>query len=165
MPLKPVKNKTPKTKAFTLLELLAVVALLCVLAGILVPVLGSVQKSAARTKSKAQFAQYALALELYKQQHGQYPEFLNTCPCTNLAEHSREFQEALAPFYTFTEAEFQNGRLVDAFGNPNIYVVIGQEGYISNDFLPPGIGAVRGSLVIYTQQIDGASYEDVFSWE
>tara|TARA_B100001248_G_scaffold241598_1_gene208411 strand:- start:81999 stop:82496 length:498 start_codon:yes stop_codon:yes gene_type:complete len=158
-------NKTPKTKAFTLVELLAVVALLCVLAGIVVPVLGSVQRSAARTKSKAQFAQYAFALELYKQEHGAYPVFLDTDQWVNLAEHNDAFQQALKPFYTFSEGEFKDGKLVDAFGNPNIYIVIAKDGHIPSDLLPVGVGSLRGSLVLFTQKLDGDAYEDVYSWQ
>jgi|GEM_PF-1208402 prepilin-type N-terminal cleavage/methylation domain len=51
-----------RTRAFTLIELLAVIAIIAVLAGILVPVLGSVRKSARQAVSMSNLRSLTMAL-------------------------------------------------------------------------------------------------------
>lgn len=65
--------KPTSRKAFTLIELLTVIAIIGILAGILIPVVGSARKSANKAKSKVQFNQYAVALQQYKTEYGYWP--------------------------------------------------------------------------------------------
>ena len=61
--------------AFTLVELLTVIAVLGILAAILVPVVGRAQDSARRARVKTQFAQWAVAIEAFRAEYGYYPNF------------------------------------------------------------------------------------------
>ena len=59
--------------AFTLIELLAVVAVIAILTGILVPTLGAARTSALKAKTRVQFSQWAAAFEQFRQENGSYP--------------------------------------------------------------------------------------------
>jgi prepilin-type N-terminal cleavage/methylation domain-containing protein len=59
--------------AFTLVELLAVVAVIAILTGILVPTLGAARTSALKARTRVQFSQWAAAFEQFRQEYGYYP--------------------------------------------------------------------------------------------
>jgi prepilin-type N-terminal cleavage/methylation domain-containing protein len=67
-------KRSGATRAFTLIELLTVIAVLGILAAILIPTLGGARDSANRATTKAQFNQWAAAMELYRQEYGFYPD-------------------------------------------------------------------------------------------
>lgn len=60
---------------FTIIELLAVIAVIAILASILIPVIGGAQNSAKRQKTRVQFSQWATAIEAFRQEYGFYPDF------------------------------------------------------------------------------------------
>ena len=57
-----------------MVELLAVIAVITILAGILVPTLGTARIAALKAKTRVQFSQWAAAMEQYRQEYGCYPE-------------------------------------------------------------------------------------------
>ena len=62
-------------RAFTLVELLAVIAIVGILAALLFPSLGAARKTAGRAKTKVQFSQWAAAIESFRREYGYYPAF------------------------------------------------------------------------------------------
>ena len=60
-------------KAFTLIELLAVIAIIGILTAILFPTLTGIQTSVKKTASRARFNQWAAAIEAFKNEYGYYP--------------------------------------------------------------------------------------------
>jgi len=62
-------------RAFTLLELLAVIAIIGILASILIPTTSSASIAAKKAKTRGQFAQWAGAIESFRQEYGYYPQF------------------------------------------------------------------------------------------
>ncbi|MBT5900797.1 MAG: prepilin-type N-terminal cleavage/methylation domain-containing protein [Opitutaceae bacterium] len=61
-------------RAFSLIELLTVIAIVAILLAIIVPTVGEARDSANRAATKAQFNQWAAAMELYRQEYGFYPD-------------------------------------------------------------------------------------------
>lgn len=65
--------KTRNTSAFTLIELLMVIAIIGILAGILIPAVGSVKKNAKIATSQARISQYLAAIQSFKGEYSYYP--------------------------------------------------------------------------------------------
>src|SRR4030088_717522 len=59
--------------AFTILELLVVITIIIVLAGLILATTGYVQKKGARSRAEAEIAAMSAALESYKADNGIYP--------------------------------------------------------------------------------------------
>jgi type II secretion system protein G len=115
--------KKTKTSAFTLIELLIVIAIIAVLAGLVLGAAGNVQKKGARSRAEAEIAAIGAALESYKADNGDYPS--NSTTANNLL-----LLAALMPpsgggkvYYEFkpkwTNASY--GAL-DPFGNAYCYI-------------------------------------------
>src|SRR5437660_10515842 len=64
--------------AFTLIELLLVIAIIIILAGLILSTAGYVQKKGARARAEAEIAAISAALESYKADNGIYPTDSNT---------------------------------------------------------------------------------------
>ncbi len=65
--------KPSKATAFTLLELLVVISIIAVLAGILLPVTGSVMENARKTEAKSTEMQILTAVKSFQTDYGVYP--------------------------------------------------------------------------------------------
>jgi prepilin-type N-terminal cleavage/methylation domain-containing protein len=61
--------------AFTLIELLTVLAIIGILTGVLIPTTAAIRASAARTRTRLQFSQWVSAIEGFRQEYGAYPAF------------------------------------------------------------------------------------------
>jgi prepilin-type N-terminal cleavage/methylation domain-containing protein len=68
------RSAESRRAAFTLIELLTVVAIIGILAAILIPTAGSARSAANRAKTRAQFAQWAAGFEQFRQEYGAYPQ-------------------------------------------------------------------------------------------
>lgn len=59
---------------FTLIELLTVIAIIGILAAIVIPSAAGVRTTANKARTRAQFAQWAVAFETFRQEYGAYPQ-------------------------------------------------------------------------------------------
>ena len=66
-------RSAPPPAGFTLIELLGVLAVIALLSSILVSTLGAARSAALKAKTRVQFAQWAAALEQFRQEYGYYP--------------------------------------------------------------------------------------------
>ena len=124
-------------KAFTLIELLTVIAIIGILAGILIPTVSSVKTSANKAKTKAQFGQWSVAMGLFKNEYGYYPvihtsnliasaKFAGALTGRTLAgvKSATDGNTKSLSFYSIADNELNEAKtsLVDAFGNTEIAV-------------------------------------------
>ena len=90
--------------AFTLMEMLVVVAILVVLAGAAVPIYLNYLDNAKRDRAKVDVQTLQQAIEAYKSEHGQYPQNLQTLTMPDQASGSF--------------ATLEQKALIDPWGNP-----------------------------------------------
>jgi prepilin-type N-terminal cleavage/methylation domain-containing protein len=71
-----------KRRAFTLVEILVVIGILVLLAGVLIPVVTKAMRSAKRSKTASDLAVIQTALQAYKDDHGDIPRVAINLPLT-----------------------------------------------------------------------------------
>ena len=160
--------QSQRIRAFTLIELLAVMLVIALLAGIMIGVAGYVQKTMAVSVTKGQIAAMKMALESYKADFGYYPP---TTPIhfSNLggAESTNNaiLYRALCGQGKLYLAKFPSSqmRVNDSTGLTNIFDVFGTlfnyynsptttNGLFNNNYVPHGgpdsyIGSATGGQV------------------
>ena len=72
-----MKRKPSAIRGFTLIEILIVIAIIAILAGLLLRTAGYVQKKGAVSRAEAEMSALTVALENYKADHGDYPQGSN----------------------------------------------------------------------------------------
>jgi prepilin-type N-terminal cleavage/methylation domain-containing protein len=144
-----------KTSAFTLIELLMVIAIIGILAGILIPTVGAVRKQANIAASKSQLSNYVTAIQLFKGEYSYYPfSDAQVASGANVNSLSDDFTETLSGreddggavsvggnrrsigFHSFSESEFllkdddtiDDSKIADRFNNTNIFIVVNGDG-------------------------------------
>jgi len=73
-----LKPSSARRSAFTIIELLIVMSIIIVLAGLVLATSGYVQKKGARSRAEAEIAAMSAALESYKADNGIYPSDATT---------------------------------------------------------------------------------------
>jgi prepilin-type N-terminal cleavage/methylation domain-containing protein len=147
-------------RAFTLIELLAVLVILGVLAAVIVPSVASVRAGVDRARTKVMFNQWALACAQFRQEYGFLP-LLGVDHRLATMDDSTAFVRVLSgrnpdgtvvsdpamlggntrrlAFYTPGATELRNGVLADAFGNTEMGVMVDRDG---DGWVRPGIDGV-----------------------
>jgi len=141
-------NRCSGRGGFTLIELLTVIAIIGVLAAILIPSTAAVRNAAKRARTKAQFSQWATAMELFRQEYGFYPAVdagtgrLDSARfAAALTGRALDGSEIAATgdvagnvrrvaFLRLAEADFDASHtlLADGFGNTEIAVLVDRDG-------------------------------------
>jgi type II secretory pathway pseudopilin PulG len=97
--------------AFTIIELLIVMAIIIVLAGLILATAGYVQKKGQRSRAEAEIAAISAALENYKADNGVYPSHADTAallPNKMGNPASSEYQKASLALYKLVSGDADN---------------------------------------------------------
>ena len=131
-------------KAFTLIEMLSVVAIIAILCGIIFGASGAIHSRNAEIKTRSMLKQVEIALNECKQKFGYYPQSTSSAfaemqkgwfwvdddaPAgadTVAKKYSREFKKSC----NFTSFEIEDGKICDAWGEPLRYKSDGKSFYI-----------------------------------
>ena len=162
--------RSSSPNAFTLIELLTVIAIIGILMAIIFPMVGAVRVAANKAKVKVMFSQWATAMGQFKQEYGYFPQvdsggtankvnpaaFIGALTTrsattgtvlpttdTNLCGNVR-----LNVYFTIADTEIDKTttpyQLVDAFGNRDFGVIYDKDGdgLITTTDCPSGAPAV-----------------------
>ncbi len=148
----PAKRRGPAA-AFTILELLVVISIIIILAGLILGTVGYVQKKAARSRAEAEITAMSAALESYKADNGIYPR--DTTTDTLNAQTNGDASAAvyqMASLYLFTQLSGLN---------PDQTPITGAKSYFT--FKPQMLGGTRDTngnvtTVMYIRDPFGNSY-------
>lgn len=105
-----------RDQAFTLVELMVVVAVIGVIAGIVLAAAGGVQKKAARDQAKAEIKTILVGLERYRAANGGYP-------VVNQPSSSALYTN-LTNFMTFRTNQISGQQVLDPYGYPYWYRLV-----------------------------------------
>lgn len=147
---------TGRRAAFTLLELLAVITLIAVLAGLVLGVGRRASESGKSARARAELAALSAALENYRRLHGDFPQtddeprllqsLIGKRGPTGLAVNGRAMLE-LARFTTAGALDpFSNAaaELIDPWGQPYVYA-----------YKKPASGWTNSGYVLHSAGPDG----------
>lgn len=157
----------PRKKQFTLVEILAVVGIILVLAGMSLGVYQYVQRASAEAKCKADIKRFEIALESYKAKTGYYPQQFDAYiffmdmpwqagvwdPNGNNTKDPEEI--TLNDFLEIKPTELKNtgtyagrgsGAWIDPWQRPYAYVCPGKRNTSKFDFLSAGPDKMFGTL-------------------
>ena len=108
-----------RREAFTLIELMVVIGVIGILAGIILAIAGGVQGKAARDEAKAEIQTFCVALEKYRADHGGYPSSRSQQEMTN------KLYLALTNYMTFRSNKLSgsgtNIAILDPYGRAYRY--------------------------------------------
>lgn len=163
-----------KTKAFTLIELLTVIVVILILAGLILAVAGYVQGNAARSRATSEISALSAACESYKADNGVYPMASGTTD----AVYAIASGNAASGKYDPTQAVYTNsskylyGQLSGDYDNNNPAAATNYDGKIDGnetsnkiyfEFKPNMLGGTKDAngnftAVTYIQDPFGYSY-------
>src|SRR5882762_4304815 len=103
-------------RAFTIIELLVVISIIVILAGLILSTVGYVQKKGARARAEAEIAAMSAALESYRADNGIYPRDSNTDALTAVTDQTYSTKNPPDPVPTSYDADPRQSS-----GGPNAY--------------------------------------------
>ncbi len=159
--------KTPETshrrRAFTLIELLTVIAIIGILASIIFPTIGAVQNHAHKAAVKAQLGQWSVAMQSFHSDYSYYPQIDGAYAATqgeaNIV-NPQKFAIALTGVELDSTVLPATASATDMVGNTKRrgYYSIAQSEQVLTDGIPTGLQDAFGNTqiaVLYDSNGDG----------
>lgn len=118
-----MKNKKflkPDSAGFTLIEVLAVVGILIVLASIMIPSIRPFLNQGKKSKTRADIARLEIAVQAYASDFGDYPADMNNASLTQLLTDINLYianTRWQGPYLELKKEEVSLGQFVDPWGN------------------------------------------------
>jgi general secretion pathway protein G len=110
----PSAGDTPATRtAFSLVELLVVITIIIVLAGLVLSTMGYVRKKGALSRAETEIAAISAACESYKADNGIYPESPETDSLNPSTANPTGYQAASLKLYEFLSGDTNDDRIAD----------------------------------------------------
>jgi type II secretory pathway pseudopilin PulG len=110
-------NSGERRAAFTLIELLIVMSIIIVLAGLILGIAGYAQKKGARSRAEAEIAAMSAALESYKSDNGIYPDTVGLDARTDLypgGTDKGKYETASLALYVALTGDTNANRTIDS---------------------------------------------------
>jgi type II secretion system protein G len=149
-------NRRPAKQAFTLLELLTVIAVMLLLTGLILRAAAHVQKRAAYSRAKTDLVAIAQALERYKTDYGHYP--VSGGPCQGWNDCTAALGATLVngPKRYYDGKNVQGNSIIDPWdmGYMYRYPVSGYDGSENISSQPGHTGAEMGTYRLYSRGPD-----------
>lgn len=183
-------NYLRKRSGFTLIELLTVIAIIAILMAIIIPGVGAAQTAAKKARTRAQYSQYAQALEGFKAEYKYYPILGGSGGETNafdistnqelfievltgrteegersISEEAKKHNKKGLSFYSFSEAEFnEEGNIVNAFDGTEIFIRVDHN---LDGLTRKGLeetGDARAGVVVWNEADPNNKIPEVKTW-
>jgi len=119
----PATGHRPLTTAFTLVELLVVLAILGILISLVTAGAQAARRKAAVTKAKTTIASLETAIAMYSGDMGKVPPTDNGKLVSALQDDPDNI-DWQGPYMEFKQDELKDGELVDPWGHPYIYLSV-----------------------------------------
>lgn len=154
------------SKSFTLVELMVVVAVIGIVAGIVLAAAGGVQKKAARDQARAEIKTMMVALERYRSDRMSFPGDSNASRVmlfTNLTN-----------YMTFKTSQVTNNQILDPYGSPYWYRLVpagARSGSGATNMLEMpeiwsvGVNGKSGLTNSPPSLTDSNNFDDLGSWQ
>jgi len=137
-PKSEIRNRRPLQRAFTLVELLLVMVILAVLAGIVLPKFSNRGEQARQTAAKTQIAAFSTALSAFEVDNGYYPRGKEGLEA--LLQKPNDATNWRGPYL-----EEKGGIPNDPWGRPYIYECPGKHNVNSYDISSMGFDGREGT--------------------
>jgi hypothetical protein len=169
--------------AFSLIELVAVMAVMLLLVSLLFPVVGSVRRAALRVNTLARYSQWVAALESYRMEYGLYPFGKGAVDAAyelNVsAESVRRLERVLSGedrvlnpggrfFMRFQDEDRlrpgdPDSPIVDAFGNAAVYILMDHSG--DRRIQVPGFEEISAGVAVWSRPDEALGYSEIATWK
>jgi len=118
-----------------------VMAIIAILAGMAIGGAQMARKRGAMTKAKASIAALEAAIDMYEQDMGEYPATGNENLVKALADTPNPNPDWNGPYLKFKQEDLQDGKYLDPWGDPYVYLNPGPHNSSSYDIYSFGLNS------------------------
>jgi len=136
------------------MELLVVMAIIAILAGMAIGGAQMARKRGVVTKAKASIAALEAAIDMYEMDIGEYPASGNENLVAALKDTSNPDVDWNGPYMRLKEEDLEDGQYIDPWGNPYVYINPGTHNESYYDIYSYGLNS----------QDDQGAGDDINNW-